>query len=195
MRIVAGLYRGRALTAPPGLGTRPTSDRAREAVFNRLAHAPWSPGLDGARVIDLFAGSGALGLEALSRGAAFCLFVETDAAARGAIRDNLDALAPDGGLNGKSRIHRRDATDLGPRPAGDGAPYDLAFLDPPYSQGLGEKALAELAKGGWLAEDAICVFERGADEPEPEAPSFEALDARRYGAARVHVLRYSPGAA
>src|SRR5476651_260933 len=134
MRIVAGLYRGRTLIAPTGRATRPTSDRARQAVFNVLEHAAWSPGLRDARVIDLFAGSGALGLEALSRGAAFCLFVETDAAARGAIRDNLDALAPDGALNGKSRIHRRDATDLGQKPSGDGAPFDLAFLDPPYGQ-------------------------------------------------------------
>ena len=194
MRIVAGHYRGRALAAPPGLETRPTSDRARQAVFNQLEHAAWSPGLQGARVIDLFAGSGALGLEALSRGADFCLFVETDAAARGAIRDNLEALAPDGALFGRSRIHRRDATDLGGKPAGDGAPFDLAFLDPPYARGLGERALASLAADGWLKAGAICVFERGADEPDPVAPAFTPLDARRYGAARVHVLKYSPGA-
>jgi 16S rRNA (guanine966-N2)-methyltransferase len=192
---VAGLYRGRALAAPAGLATRPTSDRARQAVFNVLEHAAWSPGLRGARVIDLFAGSGALGLEALSRGADFCLFVETDAAARGAIRDNLEALAPDGALFGRSRIHRRDAADLGRKPAGDGAPFDLAFLDPPYGETLGERALASLALDGWLKDGAICVFERGASEPAPVAPAFEALDARRYGAARVHMLRYSPGAA
>lgn len=195
MRIVAGLYRGRSLQAPPGLATRPTSDRARQAVFNVLEHAAWSPGLEGARVIDLFAGSGALGLEALSRGADFCLFVETDAAARGAIRDNIEALAPDGALFGRSRIHRRDATDLGRKPAGDGAPFDLAFLDPPYAKGLGERALASLAQDSWLKDGAICVFERGADEPDPVAPAFETLDARRYGAARVHMLKYSPGAA
>jgi len=195
VRIVAGLYRGRSLTAPAGLDTRPTADRARQAVFNVLEHAAWSPGLKGARVIDLFAGSGALGLEALSRGAEFCLFVETDAAARGAIRDNLDALAPDGALFGRSRIHRRDATDLGKKPAGDGAPFDLAFLDPPYGGTLGERALASLAADGWLKDGAICVFERGAGEPDPVTPAFEALDARRYGTARVHMLRYSPGAA
>jgi 16S rRNA (guanine966-N2)-methyltransferase len=191
---VAGLYRGRSLTAPAGLATRPTADRARQAVFNVLEHAAWSPGLRDVRVIDLFAGSGALGLEALSRGADFCLFVETDAAARGAIRDNLEALAPDGALFGRSRIHRRDATDLGRKPAGDGAPFDLAFLDPPYARGLGERALASLSDG-WLKVGAICVFERGADEPAPAVPGFTALDDRRYGAARVHVLRYSPGAA
>jgi 16S rRNA (guanine966-N2)-methyltransferase len=194
MRIVAGLYRGRGLTAPAGLATRPTADRTRQAVFNVLEHAAWSPGLRGARVIDLFAGSGALGLEALSRGADFCLFVETDAAARGAIRDNLEALAPDGALFGRSRIHRRDATDLGLKPAGDGAPFDLAFLDPPYARGLGERALASLAGDGWLKTGAICVFERGADEPAPIVAGFAALDDRRYGAARVHVLKYSPGA-
>ena len=195
MRIVGGAYRGRALAAPAGLATRPTADLARQAVFNVLEHAAWSPGLQGLRVIDLFAGSGALGLEALSRGAAFCLFVETDAGARGAIRDNLEALAPDGALFGRSRIHRRDATDLGRKPAGDGAPFDLAFLDPPYARGLGERALASLADDGWLKPGALCVFERGADEPDPALPAFETLDARRYGAARVLVLKYSPGAA
>ena len=145
MRIIGGEHRGRALKAPEGAATRPTSDRAREAVFNILEHAPWSEGIVHARVIDLFAGSGALGLEALSRGAAWCLFVETDAAARGAIRDNIEALAPNGDLNGRTRIHRRDAVDLGRLPAGDGEPFDLVFLDPPYGKGLGEKALAGLA--------------------------------------------------
>src|SRR6202012_1291281 len=140
---------GRSLIAPPGQATRPTSDRAREAIFNVLAHAPWSPGLAEARGIDLFAGSGALGLEALSRGAAFCLFVETDAAARGAIRDNAETLGARGELVGRTRIHRRDAPDLGARPGPDGAPFDLAFLDPPYGQGLAERALASLAAGGW----------------------------------------------
>jgi 16S rRNA (guanine966-N2)-methyltransferase len=140
-------------------------------------------------VLDLFAGSGALGLEALSRGAAFCLFVETDEAARGAIRENVEAL----GLFGATRVHRRDATDLGPRPASAGPPFDLAFLDPPYRQGLGEKALARLAEGGWLTNGALAVLERAADEAEVEVPGFEALDARAWGAARVSFLRYTPG--
>lgn len=187
MRIVGGRFRGRALAAPPGANTRPTSDRARQAVFNVLEHAPWSPGLEGRRVIDLFAGSGALGLEALSRGAAFCLFVETDEAARGAIRDNVEAL----GLFGASRIHRRNATDLGLRPASAGPAFDLAFLDPPYGRGLGEQALARLAEGGWLAPGALVVFERAAAEPDPVLGGFEPLDARSYGAARLHVLRLS----
>ena len=188
MRIVAGRYRGKALTAPPGANTRPTSDRARQAVFNVLEHAGWSPGLHDRRVIDLFAGSGALGLEAMSRGAAFCLFVETDDAARGAIRDNVEAL----GLFGSTRIHRRDATDLGVRPGSAGPPFDLAFLDPPYSKDLGERTLAGLAAGGWLAPDALAVFERGADEPDPEVAGYEQLDARDYGAARVLFLRRLP---
>ena len=187
MRIVSGALRGRNIATPPGQGTRPTSDRARQAVFNILEHAAWAPELQGLRVIDLFAGSGALGFEAISRGAGFCLFVETDEAARGAIRENIDAY----GLFGATRIHRRDATDLGLKPAGDGAPFDLAFLDPPYRQGLGELALEKLAAGGWLAEGAIVVFERGATESPFEAEGFEALDARDYGAARVQFLRFS----
>jgi 16S rRNA (guanine966-N2)-methyltransferase len=191
MRIVSGEFRGKALAAPEGQATRPTSDRARQAVFNILEHAAWGPELDGVRVIDLFAGSGALGFEALSRGAAFCLFVETDEAARGAIRENVDAM----GLFGRTRVHRRDATDLGVRPGADGPAFDLAFLDPPYAKGLGEKALAKLAAGGWLAPGAVVVFERGVQEPAFDVADFEPLDVRDYGAARVHFLRWSPAAA
>ncbi len=188
MRIVSGAFRGKAIKAPPGEATRPTSDRARQAVFNILEHAPWSKGLRDLRVIDLFSGSGALGLEALSRGAAFCLFVETDEAARGAIRENIDAMH----LFGATRVHRRDATDLGLRPGADGPAFDLAFLDPPYGQGLGEVALARLAEGGWVKPGALAVFERGADEAALSVPGFEVLDERKYGAARVHFLRFSP---
>jgi len=188
MRIVSGQYKGKAIAAPEGLTTRPTSDRAREAVFNILQHAAWAPELPGARVLDLFAGSGALGLEALSRGAAFCLFVETDEAARGAIRDNVEALD----LFGCTRIHRRDATDLGPRPASTGAPFDLAFLDPPYAKGLGERALAELAAHGWLKPGAALVFERGEGEGVIAPQGYELVDERRYGPAKVLFLRW-PG--
>ena len=184
MRIVGGKFKGRAIAAPQGRDTRPTSDRAREAVFNILVHAPWSPGLDGRRILDLFAGAGALGLEALSRGGAFALFVETDFAARGAIRDNIEAL----GLFGATRIHRRDATDLGAKPTGLGAPFDLVFLDPPYGRGLGERALALLKPGGWIGDDALIVYECGADE-EPETPGFARLDVRDYGAAKVLFLK------
>ncbi|MFN3512729.1 MAG: 16S rRNA (guanine(966)-N(2))-methyltransferase RsmD [Phenylobacterium sp.] len=190
MRIVSGEFRGKVLIAPPGERTRPTSDRARQAIFNILEHAAWSPGVRDRRVIDLFAGSGALGFEALSRGASFCLFVETDEAARGAIRENVDAM----GLFGRTRVHRRDATQLGVRPGADGPAFELAFLDPPYGKGLGETALARLSEGGWLAPGAVAVFERGSDEPDFEVEGFEKLDARDYGAARVHFLKYSPGA-
>ncbi|WP_029415397.1 16S rRNA (guanine(966)-N(2))-methyltransferase RsmD [Brevundimonas bacteroides] len=185
MRIVAGKLKGRAIVAPDGMGTRPTSDRARQAIFNVLEHAAWSEPLTGARVMDLFAGSGALGFEAMSRGAAFVLFVETDEDARGAIRDNADAY----GLMGAARVHRRSAVDLGVRPGSDGEAFDLAFLDPPYGKGLGEQALARLIEGNWLKPGAIVVFERGSDEPEIDTPGYERLDARDYGAARVLFLR------
>jgi 16S rRNA (guanine966-N2)-methyltransferase len=185
MRIIAGDHKGRPIVAPKGQATRPTADRAREGVFNILAHAAFAPDLEGARVIDLFSGSGALGLEALSRGAAFCLFVETDAAARGAIAENLETL----GLFGKARVHRRDATNLGQRPASDGPPFDLAFLDPPYARGMGERALAALAAGDWLAPEALIVFERGADEQRFTVPGYAEVDTRRYGGAQVVFLR------
>lgn len=185
MRIVAGTLKGRAIVAPDGEGTRPTSDRARQAVFNVLEHAAWSDPLDGLRVIDLYAGSGALGFEAISRGAGFCLFVETDDEARGAIRENADAY----GVMGRTRVHRRSATDLGVRPGSDDEAFDLAFLDPPYGKGLGEQTLARLIEGNWLKPGAIVVFERGSDEPEIETPGYERLDVRDYGAARVLFLR------
>lgn len=187
MRIVSGALRGRNIATPPGQGTRPTSDRARQAVFNILEHAAWAPELRGTRVIDLFAGSGALGFEAISRGAGFCLFVETDEAARGAIRENIDAFS----LFGATRIHRRDATDLGLRPASAGEPFDLAFMDPPYRQGLCEKALAGLAAGDWLKSGAVVMIERAADEADLAPAGFEVLDARDYGAARVQFLRFN----
>ena len=190
MRIVSGDFRGKAIVTPAGDATRPTSDRARQAVFNILEHAAWSKGLRDARVIDLFAGSGALGLEALSRGAAFCLFVETDEVARGAIRENVDAMS----LFGATRVHRRSAVDLGQRPGADAPAFDVAFLDPPYARGMGEVALAKLRDGGWLAPEALIVFERGSAEPAFQVEGFEMLDARDYGAARVHFLRLLPAA-
>lgn len=188
MRIVAGALKGRAIVAPDGQGTRPTSDRARQAVFNVLEHAAWAGPLAGARVLDLFAGSGALGFEAISRGAAFCMFVETDDAARGAIRENVDTFS----LFGQTRVHRRSATDLGVRPGSAGEPFDIAFLDPPYGKGLGEQALARLIDEDWLQPGATVVFERGSGEPEIETPGYERLDARDYGAARVLFLRKRP---
>jgi 16S rRNA (guanine966-N2)-methyltransferase len=188
VRIVAGSLKGRSIVTPEGQGTRPTSDRARQAVFNVLEHAAWAEPLDGMRVMDLYAGSGALGFEAISRGAAFALFVETDEEARGAIRENADAY----GVMGRSRVHRRSAIDLGSRPGSDGEAFDLAFLDPPYRKGLGEQTLARLLEGGWLKPGALVVFERGSDEPEIDTPGYERLDARNYGAARVLFLRAGP---
>jgi 16S rRNA (guanine966-N2)-methyltransferase len=150
-----------------------------------LAHASWAPELEGARVIDLFAGSGALGFEALSRGASFTLFVEADAAARGAIRENAEAL----GVMGITRIHRRDATALGEKPAGLGEPFGLAFLDPPYGQGLAALSLMRLRSGAWLAEGAVAVVETGHDEPELIVDGFAVEDVRGYGEAKVAFFR------
>ena len=123
--------------------------------------------------------------EAVSRGAGFCLFVEVEDGARGAIRENADTF----GLTGSVRVHRRSAADLGERPASTGPTFDIAFLDPPYGKGLGEQALQGLRHGGWLSPGAIVVFERGSSEPEIETPGYERLDARDYGAARVLFLR------
>ncbi len=167
MRIVTGALRGRPIRTPAGEATRPTSDRARQAIFNILEHAPWSPGLAGRRVIDLFAGSGAMGLEAVSRGAAEVLFVESAEPALAAIRANVEAF----GLGPRARTLRADATRLG---RADG-PFDLAFLDPPYGKGLGETALAALVSGAWLETDAIATLERGAGEPPVTIPGFAAV--------------------
>jgi 16S rRNA (guanine966-N2)-methyltransferase len=185
MRIVGGKFKGRALVTPDGQNTRPTSDRAREAIFNILAHAEWAPNLEGARVMDVFAGSGALGFEALSRGADFCLFVETDEAARGAIRDNVETF----GLFGTTRVHRRDAAQLGLRPGSQAEVFDLVFLDPPYRKGLGEKALDGLISGNWLSENAIIVFERGADEDDFVTDVWQKINVKTYGAAQILFLQ------
>ncbi len=185
MRIVAGSLKGRAILAPEGQNTRPTSDRARQAIFNVLEHASWADGLHEARVMDIYAGSGALGFEAISRGAAFALFVEIDDGARGVIRENMDAY----GLFGRARVHRRSAIDLGERPGSVGEAFDIAFLDPPYAKGLGEQTLQRLREGQWLKPGAIVVFERGSDEPDIDTPGYERLDTRDYGAARVLFLR------
>jgi 16S rRNA (guanine966-N2)-methyltransferase len=185
MRIVGGRFRGRGLAAPAGSLTRPTSDKVRESLFNILVHGVEWSGIEGARVLDLFAGTGALGVEALSRGAAYCLFVEDNADARGIIRENIEAL----GLTGASKLWRRDATKLGT--ASPMQPFQLLFADPPYGKGLGELALAAAADGGWLSPGAICVLEERADV-EPVLPAaFEALDKRTYGDTALHILRKS----
>ncbi len=186
MRIVAGDFKGRSIAAPPGRETRPTTDRVREALFNVITHADWAPDIDDARIIDLFAGSGALGLESLSRGAAFCLFVETDSKARGAIRDNVEALS----LFGKTRVHRRSATDLGPIPSGLGAPFDFAFLDPPYGKDLAPLALDSLVQGDWLSSEAIAIVETG-DEEALNVDGWDLLDERTYGGSKIQILKRS----
>ena len=186
MRIVAGVHRGRTLVAPKGHSTRPTADRTRQALFNVLEHAVWSPGLEGARVADLFAGSGALGLEALSRGAAFCRFIDTDPAAITAIGDNIATLR----LGERAAVGRSDAARLASLEIG-APPFDLVFMDPPYAKGLAKPTLAGLRGGHWLADDALVVVERGAAEPDLDAPGFAVLDTRSWGAARVWFLRPS----
>lgn len=185
MRVVAGLFRGRTLAVPPDERTRPTSDRVREAIFNILAHGSIGLKLEGARVLDLFAGTGALGIEALSRGARLCLFVEEDPAARGIIRTNVEAFA----LTGVTRVWRRDATRLGP--AGQNDRFDLVFADPPYGKGLGEAALASAAEGGWLIDGAIAVIEERAGVEIAWPAGFEPIDSRQWGGTAVHIARYS----
>lgn len=185
MRIVAGKFRGRALATPQHDGLRPTADRVRESLFNILAHGINGFALDGCRVIDLFAGTGALGLEAMSRGAAYCLFVEDGAEARALIRRNVEAF----GLTGETRIFRRDATDLGP--AGNMQPYGLAFLDPPYGRGLGDKALISLTEGGWLSDGAIAVLEERAGIAVALPTSLTLLDTRTYGDTDIRILRFA----
>jgi 16S rRNA (guanine966-N2)-methyltransferase len=187
MRIVGGSFRGRRLVAPEGQSTRPTADRTREALFNVLRHAAWAPRLEGARVMDLFAGSGALGLEALSRGAAHCLFVDRSAPARAAIGANIAALA----LEARARIVGRDAAKLAPRGGVDGPAFDLAFLDPPYGQGLAGPALERLAEGDWLTKRALVAVERGLAEPAPSPAGYELLDERNWGPATISFLRLS----
>lgn len=186
MRIVAGAFRGARIEAPKGLATRPTSDRVRQALFNVLEHGPARVEFGDARVLDPFAGSGALGLEAISRGARFCLFVEDRAEARAAIRRNVEAL----GLTGATKIWRRDATKLGPR--GALSPFDLAFLDPPYGGGLGELGLAAMVDGEWLREGAIVILEEHAEAEIALPPAFEQIDTRTYGDTQILIARRQP---
>src|SRR5262245_10490561 len=184
MRIVAGQLRGRPLAAPEGGLTRPTSDRVREAVFNILEHGIPDFAFAGIRVLDLFAGTGALGLEALSRGAAFCLFVEEDAAARGLIRRNIEAL----GLTGVTKVFRRNATDLGA--AGSRGGFGLAFLDPPYEQGLAERALASAAAGGWLAPGAVAIVEESRRAVIALPQCYSAMEQRIWGDTQAVFARF-----
>ena len=184
MRIVGGEFRGRPLATPRSNAIRPTTDRTREALFNILAHR-FADRLDGARVLDLFAGTGALGLEALSRGASFCLFVEESAEGRGLIRDNVESF----GLTGRSKIFRRDATALGE--AGTMQPFGLLFADPPYGKGLGERALRSARDGGWLLPGALCVVEEAAAAAFAPAGGFAVIDERGYGDTVIRIIERS----
>jgi len=185
MRIVGGELKGRKLQAPADGRVRPTSDRIREALFNVLAHGDFGAfSIGGARVLDLFAGTGALGLEAISRGGSFALFVDEDATSRGLIRTNAEAL----GVTGLTKIYRRDATKLGPRNASAGPPFDLVFADPPYGKGFGAKALAELLAGEWLSAHAIVVLEEDKSTDLPVPPGFVELDRRTYATTQVLIM-------
>lgn len=189
MRLTGGQFGGRLLAAPDDARVRPTSDKVRQAVFNILAHRDFDIGfsLEDARAIDLFAGTGALGLEALSRGARYCLFVDSDAGSRALLRRNVETLS----LTGTTKIWRRDATVLGPMPPGAGGPFTLAFLDPPYRKNLLAPALAALLSGGWLARPAIVVAERADEEANVTLPGFGLLETRCYGDTAVDFLAFA----
>lgn len=184
MRVVGGRLKGRPIEAPKGAATRPTSNRVREALFNILTHGVPGWTIEGRRVLDLFAGSGALGIEAMSRGAALCVFVEDEADARGAIRANVEAL----GLGGVTKIFRRDATALGP--AGKHDDFDLVFLDPPYDKGLAERALLSAEAGGWLAADALVVIEERAGTALDLPPQYLEVDRRTWGDTQIAIMRW-----
>ena len=188
IKIVGGKHRGRSIAAPEGRTTRPTSNRARESLFNILMHASWhedgtSP-LVAARVLDAFAGSGALGIEALSRGATHATFLDNDATAIRLIGENLRKM----GEAANAKVIRGDATR--PPPSREGC--DLVFLDPPYRSGLAAPALTALAESGWLKPGAIATVELANTEDIVPPTGFEAIDERRYGAAKIVIMRYSP---
>ena len=181
MRVIGGRLRGRNLAAPTSREIRPTADRLRESLFNILMHAYGNPIAD-ARVLDLFAGTGALGIEAMSRGAAFTLFVDDGAEARALLRENVQTL----GLGGSTKIYRRDATKLGPAELGQ---FSLVFLDPPYGKGLAEKALASAREGGWLAPGALVVVEEETSAAFNPPDGFEELERRDYDDTQFTFLR------
>ncbi|KSV76491.1 DNA methyltransferase [Sinorhizobium sp. GW3] len=183
MRIVGGEFRGRSLATPKSNDIRPTTDRTRESLFNILSHS-YPNALDGTRVLDLFAGTGAVGFEALSRGCRHALFVEQGVEGRGLIQTNVETL----GLQGRAKVFRRDATSLGG--VGTMEPFHLVFADPPYAKGLGEKALESAAVGNWLVPGALVILEERADvQPAPVAV-FENLDVRVFGDTRMHFYRF-----
>ncbi|MEL6946400.1 MAG: 16S rRNA (guanine(966)-N(2))-methyltransferase RsmD [Pseudomonadota bacterium] len=186
MRIVGGDYRGRRLETPSNDTIRPTTDRTREALFNILTNA-FAINWRNTRILDLFSGTGALGLEALSRGAPFAVFVEQSTQGRGLVRSNIEAL----GLTGRTKLFRRDATRLGA--VGTLAPFQLVFADPPYAKGLGERAAASLAQGGWMAPSALFVLEEKRGSLPVTLPDFVALGVRAMGDTEIGIFQYAAG--
>jgi len=184
LRIVAGIHKGRALSSPKSNDIRPTTDRVREAMFNILSHSLDNFSFKDIRVLDLFAGTGALGLEALSRGAKFIQFIEESASARGLIRSNAEAL----GATGQVKIWRRDAAHLSELDSIP--PFDLVFADPPYGRGLGDKALAGLVAGNWLAQGAIIVLEEVKSVEVTIPEQLKIITSRDYGDTTALFLRF-----
>jgi 16S rRNA (guanine966-N2)-methyltransferase len=185
VRIVGGEFRGRSLAAPKSNAIRPTADRTRESLFNILSHA-YPEAIDGTRMMDIFAGTGAVGLEAASRGCRHVLFVESSVEGRGLLWENIDAL----GLHGRTRMLRRDATDLGS--VGNLEPFHVLFADPPYGQGLGEKAFVAAAEGGWLVPGALAILEERADVLVSPPAAYVFLEQRTFGDSKMHFFRYRP---
>ncbi|RYX87768.1 MAG: 16S rRNA (guanine(966)-N(2))-methyltransferase RsmD [Bradyrhizobiaceae bacterium] len=183
MRVIGGRLRGRNIASPSTQAIRPTQDRLREALFNILMHAYDNPMLD-ARVLDLYAGTGALGIEAVSRGAKFTLFVDNGSEARALLRDNVESL----GLGGVTKVYRRDAAD--PGPAHPVEPFSLVFIDPPYRMKLAEKSLAALRDGGWLVPQALVVVEEATDAGFTAPDGFEELERRAYDQTEFTFLRF-----
>ena len=186
MRIIGGRFKGTRLAAPGAKGggsahLRPTSDRVREALFNVLEHGDY-PSIEGARILDLFAGTGALGFEALSRGGSWAVFIDDGSAARGLIRQNIDTLR----VIGQTKLWRRDATQLGPC---RGAPFDVIFADPPYGQGLGMRALHSALDGGWMADGATVVLEESTDTALEVPQGLNLMEDRSYGETRILIFR------
>jgi 16S rRNA (guanine966-N2)-methyltransferase len=184
MRVVGGRLKGRNIASPQTQAIRPTADRLREALFNILIHAYDDP-VEDARVLDLFAGTGALGIEAVSRGAGFTLFVDNGAEARALLRNNVEAL----GLGGVTKVYRRDAANLGP--AHPVEPFSLVFLDPPYRMKLAEKALVSLRDGGWLTPGALLVVEEAKNAEFAAPERFEELERRAYDDTEFTFLRFA----
>lgn len=186
MRIVGGRLRGRALIGPKSQAIRPTADRLRESLFNILTHAYGDP-VSGARVLDLFSGSGALGIEAVSRGADFTLFVDDGVEARALLRANVEAL----GLGGVTKIFRRDASKLGAVHPNE--PFSLVFADPPYGEGLAETALTSARDGGWLVPGALIVVEESTASQFKPPQGFEELERRAYDDTEFTFVRLPGG--